>query len=159
MITFSEEAKDRAYIVHDWVVYVLIFPHLALGVCITCLGHVFLWRSVTVKLNFLIAVSEWRIYIRNLCKVTVSNIKYCSFFSGIKVMFKVALVLFKHTLGKSEILEECPTLYETMERLRHVPSEIMEEEFISKEVSNAILLNIVIYIHILDWLINILPCK
>ena len=55
--------------------------------------------------------------------------------SGIKVMFKVALVLFKHTLGKSEILAECPTLYETMERLRHIPPEIMEEEFIAREVS------------------------
>ena len=53
-------------------------------------------------------------------------------------MFKVALVLFKHTLGKTEILEECPTLYETMERLRHIPSEVMEEEFISKEVSNTL---------------------
>ena len=59
-------------------------------------------------------------------------------------MFKVALVLFKHTLGKSEILEECPTLYETMERLRHIPSEIMEEEFISKEVSDVIILYCVI---------------
>ena len=52
-------------------------------------------------------------------------------------MFKVALVLFKHTLGKSEILAECPTMYETMERLRHLPSDIMEEEFIAKEVSDA----------------------
>ena len=55
-------------------------------------------------------------------------------------MFKVALVLFKHTLGKPEILSECPTLYETMERLRHIPAEIMEEEFISREVNLSLLL-------------------
>ena len=55
-------------------------------------------------------------------------------FSGIKVMFKVALALFRHTLGKQEILAECPTLYKTMERLWHIPPEIMEEEFISREV-------------------------
>ncbi len=52
-------------------------------------------------------------------------------------MFKVALVLFKHTLGTKEILDQCPTLYETMERLRHIPPEIMEEEFIVREVKKT----------------------
>ena len=48
-------------------------------------------------------------------------------------MFRVALILFKHTL-RSDVLPECPSLYETMERLRHIPPEYMQEEFIVREV-------------------------
>ncbi len=48
-------------------------------------------------------------------------------------MFRVALILFKHTL-RADVLPECPTLYETMERLRHIPPEYMQEEFIVREV-------------------------
>ena len=54
--------------------------------------------------------------------------------TGVKVMFRVALVLFKFTLGRPEQLAECPTLYETMDRIRHIPQEYMQEEFLSREV-------------------------
>ena len=52
-------------------------------------------------------------------------------------MFRIALVLFKTILGQREQLEECPTLYETMEKLRHIPPEYMTEEFIAREVSSG----------------------
>jgi len=49
-------------------------------------------------------------------------------------MFRIALVLFKHVLGRSEQLAECPTMYETMEKLRKIPAAYMQEEFLVQEV-------------------------
>jgi len=49
-------------------------------------------------------------------------------------MFRIALVLFKHVLGRPDQLAECPTMYETMEKLRKIPASYMEEEFLVQEV-------------------------
>ena len=58
-------------------------------------------------------------------------------FVGVKVMFKVGLVLFKFTLGRPDQLAECPSLYEIIETLRHLPTELLEEEFLAREVCNG----------------------
>ena len=50
-------------------------------------------------------------------------------------MFRIALVLFKHVLGRPEQIAQCPTMYETMEKLRMIPTAYMEEEFLVQEVS------------------------
>jgi hypothetical protein len=52
---------------------------------------------------------------------------------GVKVMFRIALVLFKHVLGRPDQLAECPSMYETVEKLRHIPAELMEEDFLVQE--------------------------
>jgi len=49
-------------------------------------------------------------------------------------MFRIALVLFKHVLGRSEQLAECPSMYETMEKLHKIPAAYMQEEFLVQEV-------------------------
>ncbi|XP_035212023.1 TBC1 domain family member 10A-like isoform X2 [Stegodyphus dumicola] len=49
---------------------------------------------------------------------------------GIKVLFKVALVILKNVLGKPETLRNCPTMYETLECLRHIPSEYLQDDFL-----------------------------
>lgn len=49
-------------------------------------------------------------------------------------MFRVALVLIKYTMGRPEQIAECPGLYETMEKIRNVPYEVMREEFLVREV-------------------------
>lgn len=54
--------------------------------------------------------------------------------SGVKVMFRVALVLVKSVLGTSEQLSKCPTFYETLDRLRKIPAEYMEENYLAGEV-------------------------
>jgi len=54
--------------------------------------------------------------------------------AGVKVMFRIALVLFKHVLGRPEQIAECPSMYETMEKLRKIPAAYMEEEFLVQEV-------------------------
>ena len=55
--------------------------------------------------------------------------------TGVKVLFRVSLVLFKYALGRPEQLVECPTLYEIMEQLRHLPAECLQEEVLCHEVS------------------------
>jgi len=54
--------------------------------------------------------------------------------AGVKVMFRIALVLFKHVLSRPEQLAECPSMYETMEKLRKIPATYMQEEFLVQEV-------------------------
>ena len=49
-------------------------------------------------------------------------------------MFRIALVLFKSVLGRPELMSECPTLYETLERIRHIPPQFMHEEYLIREV-------------------------
>ena len=58
--------------------------------------------------------------------------------AGVKVMFRVALVLFKFTLGRPDVLVECQGLYETMEKLRHLPPDILKDDFICREVRLAL---------------------
>jgi len=52
----------------------------------------------------------------------------------VKIIFRVGLVLLKHTLGSSEKLKSCQGQYETMERLRALSPKIMQETFLVQEV-------------------------
>ena len=60
-------------------------------------------------------------------------------FSGVKVLFRTALLVMRTVLGTTEKLAECPSFYETLEklRLRQMPPELLDEEFITREVSNV----------------------
>ena len=51
------------------------------------------------------------------------------------MIFKVALVLLKCTLTK-EVRKECPTMYETLSKLKELPSKVTNEEFLVKNVIN-----------------------
>ena len=53
---------------------------------------------------------------------------------GVKIIFRVGLVLLKHTLGSSDKLKSCQGQYETMERLRALSPKIMQETFLVQEV-------------------------
>nr|CAD7461331.1 unnamed protein product [Timema tahoe] len=53
---------------------------------------------------------------------------------GVKIVFKVALVLLKFSLGRAGVLKKCPTMYETLEVLRNPPQAIMEEEFLINQM-------------------------
>ena len=57
------------------------------------------------------------------------------FFAGVKVIFRVALVLLKHTLGRPDQQAESEGLYEIMEKLKNIPPELMDDELIYQEVS------------------------
>lgn len=59
----------------------------------------------------------------------------CAFlFSGVKILFRVGLVLLKCTLGSQEKLKACQGFYETMERLRGIQPQYMQESFLANEV-------------------------
>ena len=53
--------------------------------------------------------------------------------AGVKVVFRVALVLIRTVLGSQESLKSSPGLYETLEKLRHIPGDI-DEGYIVREV-------------------------
>lgn len=55
---------------------------------------------------------------------------------GVKIIFRVALVLLRHTLGSVEKLRSCQGMYETMEQLRNLPQPCMQEDFLVHEVGH-----------------------
>lgn len=59
-----------------------------------------------------------------------------SAFPGVKIIFRVALVLLRHTLGSVEKLRSCQGMYETMEQLRNLPQQCMQEDFLVHEVGH-----------------------
>ena len=50
------------------------------------------------------------------------------------MIFRVALVLIRMCLGSQESLKSSPGLYETLEKLRHIPGDI-DESIVVREVS------------------------
>lgn len=54
--------------------------------------------------------------------------------TGVKIIFRVGLVLLKHALGSPEKLKACQGQYETIERLRSLSPKIMQEAFLVQEV-------------------------
>lgn len=75
---------------------------------------------------------EWfmSVYCRNLPWATVLRVWDMFFCEGVKVLFKVALVLFKYTLGSKEQLRACPGMMETVETLRRLQPSVTAEAFL-----------------------------
>ncbi|XP_014210494.1 TBC1 domain family member 10A [Copidosoma floridanum] len=75
---------------------------------------------------------EWFlcVYTRTLPWESILRIWDMFLCEGVKIIFKVALVLLKGSLGRSWQLKKCPTMYETLQVLKNPPPEIMEEEYL-----------------------------
>ncbi|XP_064612827.1 LOW QUALITY PROTEIN: TBC1 domain family member 10B-like [Liolophura sinensis] len=87
------------------------------------------------KIDPILYMMEWFmcVFARTLpwsCVLRVWDMFFCE---GVKVVFRVALVLVKFSLEGRDKLSQCPTIYETMEKLRHFPPEMLHEEVIIKE--------------------------
>lgn len=54
---------------------------------------------------------------------------------GVKIIFRVGLVLLKSMLGTREKLKACQGQYETMEILRAIEPRYMQEGFLVREVT------------------------
>ncbi|ESO97624.1 hypothetical protein LOTGIDRAFT_53462, partial [Lottia gigantea] len=82
-------------------------------------------------------MTEWFmcVYTRSLPWSSVLRIWDVFFCEGVKILFRVALVLFKVALGSSEKIAECPSFYETMEKLRNIPASELEEDVIMRELT------------------------
>ncbi|XP_067884517.1 TBC1 domain family member 10B-like [Heterodontus francisci] len=67
------------------------------------------------------------------CAVNINSEPCC--IPGVKVIFRVALVLLKISLGSSEKLKDCQGLVETLEKLRNIPPRFLQENVIIHEIS------------------------
>lgn len=57
---------------------------------------------------------------------------------GVKIIFRVGLVLLKCMLGTRDKLKACQGQYETMELLRAVEPRYMQEGFLVQEVTSHV---------------------
>ncbi|GFY65585.1 TBC1 domain family member 10A [Trichonephila inaurata madagascariensis] len=81
-------------------------------------------------------MTEWFMcaFSRTLPWSTVLRVWDMFLCEGIKVLFKVALVILKTVFARAETLKNCPSMYETLECLRHIPSEYLQEDYLIFQV-------------------------
>lgn len=60
-------------------------------------------------------------------------------FAGVKIVFRVGLVLLKQMLGSVDKLRELQGMYETMERLRNISPDTIREDILVQEVGVSLL--------------------
>ncbi|XP_009891648.1 PREDICTED: TBC1 domain family member 10A [Charadrius vociferus] len=87
------------------------------------------------KIDPILYMTEWFMcaFSRTLPWSSVLRVWDMFFCEGVKIIFRVGLVLLKHTLGSSDKLKSCQGQYETMERLRALSPKIMQETFLVQE--------------------------
>ncbi|XP_060747973.1 TBC1 domain family member 10A-like [Tachysurus vachellii] len=89
------------------------------------------------KIDPILYMTEWFmcIFSRTLpwsCVLRVWDMFFCE---GVKIVFRVGLVLLKQMLGSVDKLRELQGMYETMERLRNISPESIREEILVQEVT------------------------
>ncbi|XP_019738371.1 TBC1 domain family member 10A-like isoform X1 [Hippocampus comes] len=87
------------------------------------------------KLEPILYMTEWFMcaFSRTLPWASVLRVWDMFLCEGVKILFRVGLVLLKCMLGSQEKVRACPGLYETMERLRAIPPQYMQERFLVQE--------------------------
>ncbi|KAM3916707.1 uncharacterized protein RB166_015890 isoform 2-T2 [Leptodactylus fuscus] len=90
------------------------------------------------KIDPILYMTEWFmcIFSRTLPWASVLRVWDMFFCEGVKIVFRVGLVLLRHTLGSVDKLRSCQGMYETMEKLRSLPVHCMQEEVLLPEVSS-----------------------
>ena len=80
-------------------------------------------------------MTEWFlcIFSRTLPWPSVLRIWDMFLCEGVKVLFRVGLVLLKSALPR-KVRRKCPSMYETLDVLKHLPDNICTEEFLIPEV-------------------------
>ncbi|XP_033832041.1 TBC1 domain family member 10A [Periophthalmus magnuspinnatus] len=88
------------------------------------------------KLGPILYMTEWFMcaFSRTLPWASVLRVWDMFLCEGVKILFRVGLVLLKCTLGSQEKLKSCPGLYETMELLKAMPPQYMQEAFLVHEI-------------------------
>ncbi|XP_074023666.1 TBC1 domain family member 10B-like, partial [Numenius arquata] len=92
-----------------------------------------------VRLEPLLFLPEWFmcIFARSLPWAHVLRVWDMFFCEGVKVLFRVGVVLLRQALGTPEKVRGCPGMYETMERLRSVPPPGMGEDTLVQQVTSV----------------------
>ncbi|KAF0033015.1 TBC1 domain family member 10A [Scophthalmus maximus] len=88
------------------------------------------------KIDPILYMTEWFmcIFSRTLpwaCVLRVWDMFFCE---GVKIVFRVGLVLLKEMLGSVDKLRELQGMYETMERLRNISPESVREDIMVQEI-------------------------
>ncbi|XP_068096587.1 TBC1 domain family member 10A [Hyperolius riggenbachi] len=88
------------------------------------------------KIDPILYMTEWFMcaFSRTLPWSSVLRVWDMFFCEGVKIIFRVALILLKFTLGTSEKLKSCQGQYETMEKLRAIDPRCMQENFLIPEI-------------------------
>lgn len=88
------------------------------------------------KLEPVLYMTEWFMcaFSRTLPWASVLRVWDMFLCEGVKILFRVGLVLLKCTLGSQDKLKTCQGLYETMELLRAVQPQYMQEGFLVHQV-------------------------
>uniref|UniRef100_A0A7N6B3N5 Rab-GAP TBC domain-containing protein n=1 Tax=Anabas testudineus TaxID=64144 RepID=A0A7N6B3N5_ANATE len=89
------------------------------------------------KLDPILYMTEWFMcaFSRTLPWASVLRVWDMFLCDGVKILFRVGLVLLKCILGSQEKLKTCQGLYETMELLRAIKPQYMQEGFLVNEVT------------------------
>ncbi|KAM9392311.1 TBC1 domain family member 10B [Pholidichthys leucotaenia] len=88
------------------------------------------------KIDPILYMTEWFmcIFSRTLpwaCVLRVWDMFFCE---GVKIVFRVGLVLLKQMLGSVDKLRELQGMYETMERLRNISPDLIREDVLVQEI-------------------------
>ncbi|XP_008324566.1 TBC1 domain family member 10A-like [Cynoglossus semilaevis] len=88
------------------------------------------------KLEPILYMTEWFMcaFSRTLPWASVLRVWDMFLCEGVKIVFRVGLVLLKSMLGSQEKLKSCQGLYETMELLRAIKPQYMQEKFLIREI-------------------------
>lgn len=88
------------------------------------------------KIEPILYMTEWFMcaFSRTLPWASVLRVWDMFLCDGVKIIFRVGLVLLKCMLGTREKLKSCPGQYETMELLRAIDSRYMQEAFLVQQV-------------------------
>ncbi|XP_066459874.1 TBC1 domain family member 10A isoform X2 [Eleutherodactylus coqui] len=88
------------------------------------------------KIDPILYMTEWFMcaFSRTLPWSSVLRVWDMFFCEGVKIVFRVALILLKYSLGSSEKLKSCQGQYETMEKLRAIDPKYMLEGFLIPEI-------------------------
>ncbi|XP_037536606.1 TBC1 domain family member 10A [Nematolebias whitei] len=88
------------------------------------------------KIDPILYMTEWFMcaFSRTLPWASVLRVWDMFLCDGVKIIFRVGLVLLRYTLGTREKLKNCQGLYETMELLRAIDPRCMQEGFLVREI-------------------------
>ncbi|KAM3863955.1 TBC1 domain family member 10B [Diretmus argenteus] len=88
------------------------------------------------KIDPILYMTEWFmcIFSRTLPWSSVLRVWDMFFCEGVKIVFRVGLVLLKQVLGSVDKLREVQGMYETMERLRNISPDTIREDILVQEI-------------------------
>lgn len=88
------------------------------------------------KIDPILYMTEWFmcIFSRTLPWASVLRVWDMFFCEGVKIVFRVGLVLLKQMLGSVDKLRELQGMYETMERLRNITPDLIREDVLVQEI-------------------------